>query len=129
MTRRLLILDDDDDTLEVLEASLGSFDVCTFIRGADALIEIFQGYRKGESFDALILDCALPHFDGFTVTKMVRLAESTGIAPRTKIALFTAYTQTVEMSGLLKESGADRYFRKPEDIVEMPKMLEEWLND
>ena len=127
MTQRLLILDDDEDILPMLVASLSDFEVRAFSRGLDAVIAIFDAYKNGTPFDCLLIDCALPHFDGFTITKIVRLAESTQIAPKAKIAVITAYPKTVEQSTLFEDSGADEYLRKPEDVVDLPLLLNEWL--
>jgi hypothetical protein len=43
------------------------------------------------------------------MTQVVRLAEKTGIYPRGKVTIFTAYPRTVERSRLLEESDADYY--------------------
>lgn len=129
MTQRLLILDDDEDILPMLVESLSAFEVHAYNRGLDALIAVLESYRDGTPFDCLLLDCALPHFDGFTVTKIIRIAESTGIAKRAKVAVITAYPKTVEQSTLFEESGADMYWRKPEDVVELPRLIGEWLNE
>jgi len=129
--KRVLILDDNRDTLDLLQTSLSEVcDVCAFDRGIDALIKILTGYRDGWQFDALVLDCALPYIDGFTIARTVRQIEETGIAKQqTKIGFFTAYTQTVEQSTLLAEVKADRYFRKPEDMGQLPELISAWLRE
>lgn len=126
--RRLLILDDEPDILAALAISLAQdFQVAGFERGLEAVIAIFQAYKDQQPFEIILLDCALPHFDGFTITKIVRLAEETGIARKAKVALFTGYSEIVEGSPLLKNSGADRYFRKPNDMQILPRLLREWI--
>jgi CheY-like chemotaxis protein len=127
--KRVLLLDDDRDTLSLLEKSLSErFEIEAFAKGTAALARIFIGYRDGWQFDALVLDCALPLFDGFTIARIVRMAEKTGITNvPVKIAFFTAYPQTVERSTLLEEVKADQYFRKPEDIIRLPQLISEWL--
>lgn len=127
--KRVLVLEDDVDTLSLLQKSLGGqFEVEAFTKGAAALARIFIGYRDGWQFDALVLDCALPLFDGFTIARIVRMAEATGITNTpVRLAFFTAYPQTVESSTLLEEVKADQYFRKPEDIVRLPELISEWL--
>ena len=127
--KKILLLEDDDDTLALLNHTLSAhFEVTSFSRGIDAIVEIFKGYRDGFQYDALVLDCALPYFDGFTIARMVRAAEKTEIVNKpVKIGFFTAYTKTVEQSSLLQEVRADRYFRKPEDIARLPELIVEWL--
>jgi DNA-binding response OmpR family regulator len=127
--KRILVLEDDRDTLSLLEKSLAEkFEVEAFTKGTAALARILIGYRDGWQFDALVLDCALPHFDGFTIARIVRMVEATGITNTPiRIAFFTAYPQTVESSTLLEEVKADQYFRKPEDIIRLPELISEWL--
>jgi DNA-binding response OmpR family regulator len=127
--KRILILEDNLETLALLEMNLNErFQVEGFSKGTAALAKIFIAYRDGWQFDALILDCALPYFDGFTIARIVRIAEKTGITKTPmKIAFFTAYPQTVERSTLLDEVKADNYWRKPDDIVRLPELITEWL--
>lgn len=129
--KRILILEDDIATLSLLELQLSKqFEVECFSKGTAALAKIFIAYRDGWQFDALILDCALPFFDGFTIARIVRMAEKTGITNQpVKIAFFTAYTRTVESSTLLEEVQADNYWRKPEDMVRLPELIADWLKE
>jgi DNA-binding response OmpR family regulator len=126
---KILILDDDAETLALLATRLAdepySFEFVG--SGCAAVSAIFEAYDLGDPFDAMILDCALPRLDGFTIARIVRLAETTEVAPRARIGFFTAFTQTVEQSTLLAEVGADAYWRKPEDVVELPQRMAEWL--
>jgi hypothetical protein len=48
------------------------------VAGLDAAVAIFEAYKAEEPFAALILDCALPRLDGFTLAKIVRIAEGGG---------------------------------------------------
>ena len=105
MRSKILILDDDTDIIALL----------------------VQAFRP-LPFDALVMDCALPRLDGFTIAKIVRLAETTGVSKRTKIGYFTAFPKTVEQSTLLEEVGAQAYWRKPEDTGNLPTLISLWLN-
>jgi len=126
---RVLILDDEPEVIALLAKSFGSlpFDAVFCASGVEALITIFEGYQAEQAFDALVLDCALPHFDGFTIARIVRMAEATGISKRAKIGYFTAFAKTVEQSTLLEEVGAQAYWRKPEDMTELPALISAWL--
>ncbi len=103
------------------------YDATYVSSGVDALIAIFEAYKARDPFYALVLDCALPHFDGFTIARIVRMAEATGISPRAKIGYFTAFTKTVEQSTLLDEVGAEAYWRKTEDVANLPELIRLWL--
>lgn len=127
--QKILLLDDDHDTADLLRIAFSSmpYEATVVSSGLDALILIFEAYRAGEPFAALVLDCALPYFDGFTIARMVRMAEGTGITPRAKIGYFTAFSKTVEQSTLLEEVGAEAYWRKPEDSANLPTLIDLWL--
>jgi CheY-like chemotaxis protein len=125
-----LILDDDESTLEMLAAAVVKFpfEVVFASRGIDALIAIFEGYRDELPFSVLVLDCALPLVDGFTVAKAVRLLEKSDITTgRARIGFFTAYPESVERSTLLQEVEAEAYWRKPDDAAELPEVIASWL--
>ncbi len=128
--QKLLILDDDPDIVALLEKSFSflPYETRFFTRGVDAVKAIFEAYEQCDPFDALIMDCALPHLDGFTIARIVRLAEQTGVSKRAKIAYFTAFAKTVEESTLLDAVGASAYWRKPEDTAELPTLIQIWLD-
>jgi two-component system sensor histidine kinase EvgS len=128
--QKLLILDDDPDIVELLSKAFRElpYDAFFFGRGVDAVKAIFEAYEEGKPFDALIMDCALPHLDGFTIAKIVRLAETTGISKRAKIGYFTAFAQDVDKSTLLQEVGAEAYWHKPEDTPNLPELIQRWLD-
>ncbi len=131
MRQKILVLDDDTEIISLLARGLrdAPFDAVFVTSGVEAVLTIFEAYDAGSPFDALIMDCALPRIDGFTIAKIVRLAESTGIAKRAKIGYFTAFPQTVEQSTLLQEVGAEAYWRKPEDTPNLAALIEMWLKD
>jgi DNA-binding response OmpR family regulator len=126
---RVLVVDDDETILAMMGHAFAMcpFDAEFAAMGLEAMSLFFDNLKAGRYFDAFILDCALPHFDGFTMAKIIRLSELTGICPRSKIAFFTAYTQTVERSTLVQESGADLYLRKPQDAGMLPRLITDWL--
>jgi len=130
-TPRALVLDDEPETVELLRTSLGAmpFETVLVERGIDALIAIFEGFRDERPFAVLVLDCALPHVDGFTVAKIVRMIEATKLSTQqqAKIGFFTAFPEDVERSTLLQSVQADAYWRKPEDVNELPFLIASWL--
>lgn len=131
--KRVLLVDDEPETLELLKMRLANapFHATFCETGIEAIYQIFKAFRRRWCYDVLVLDCAMPHFDAFTIAKIVRLAEKTDIVPgcRSKIAVFTAFPETVEQSTLVAESGIDKYWRKPHDIVELGRYIAEWLKE
>lgn len=131
MRPKILILDDEPDVLGQLAIALrdAPFDVVFSASGLDTLITIFEAYAEGNPFDALVLDLSLPRFDGFTIARIVRIAEVTGISSRAKIAYFSGHMKTVEQTTMLEEVGAEAYWRKPEDVPNLPTLIRLWLEN
>ncbi|MFH0788543.1 MAG: response regulator [Pseudomonadota bacterium] len=69
MSKRILIVDDDELVLIALRELLRSedYEVHTFSRGSEALKKLDQ-----EEFDLLILDIIMPEMDGFELCKKIR---------------------------------------------------------
>lgn len=129
LPRRILILEDDPDTRELLAMlcrRLGC-DVVTCSHGIEAAAIITAAWHEGNAFCALIFDCALPGFDGFTVAQIVRTGERTGSVPRAQIGFYTAYAGTVDQSTLLVQVEADAYWHKPRDAERLSPLIAEWL--
>lgn len=121
---KLLVLDDTPDVVEILGVSLSRhFTVTGFTRGIDALQSIIHQIQHQQPYDFLLLDCSMPHLDAFTIAQIVRLIEDTGLTPRHKIGVFTAYPDIVENTSLLERSRIDYYWRKPEDVVDLPQLV------
>lgn len=120
----LLVVDDDEDTKELLCQSLSKeYDVTACHRGLDALLSILSHIKAGNPFQFLLLDCAMPHLDGFTLARIVRLVEETGLTKPCKIGLYTAHHDVIERSTLLNNSDINYYWRKPEDTVQLPVLI------
>lgn len=121
---RILILDDEPDVLDMLGVLLSDFNVTLVEHGIDAVLKFFQSLKDGRCYDLLILDAALPHFDAFTIAGMVRAAEKTGlIERRVKIAVFTAHDETVDRTTLVKQNNIDAYWKKVDDVNELPELV------
>lgn len=103
MTRRLLLIEDDDRLAELVSEYLGEsgFDVTRAADGRSGLEFFSQA-----PFDALVLDLMLPDMNGLDVCRAVR-AKST-----TPILMLTARGDAADrIVGL--EIGADDYLPKP----------------
>lgn len=106
MTGKILIVDDDIDTLRLVGMMLESegFEIVATKAGGKA-IEL----ALSEVPDLIILDIMMPELDGYAVTRQLRQNEATKSIP---ILIFTAKTGLDDkMLGL--ELGADVYITKP----------------
>lgn len=103
MKRRILIVDDEKNIVDILKFNLNkeSFDTLEAYDGKQAL-EI----AEKEKPDLIILDIMLPEMDGFTVCRKLRQTM------QTPILMLTAREEEVDkVLGL--ELGADDYITKP----------------
>lgn len=103
MRRRILIVDDEKNIVDILKFNLNkeSFDTLEAYDGRQA-IEI----AEREKPDLIILDIMLPEMDGFTVCRKLRQTM------QTPILMLTAREEEVDkVLGL--ELGADDYITKP----------------
>lgn len=129
---KILIVDDAPDVLDLLDRTFRrqGYETAPFERGIDATIAVLEAYRTGQCYNVLVLDCALPHFDGFTIAKIVRLAEKTEVTDcRARIIVYTAYPKTVEKSTLIEDSEVDAYFVKSQDEEKMVAQITNWVKE
>jgi excisionase family DNA binding protein len=104
----MLIVDDDEPTLELLSIAMESgdeaFEVMTARDGIEALLMI--GERKP---DLLIVDIMLPGMDGFGVCRKLKASDKTR---NIKIVAITGNPDPALKNQII-EAGADRFFAKP----------------
>ncbi len=106
MAEKILIVDDDRDTLRLVGLLLQrkGYEIIAAERGSQGLEKAFQ-----ETPDLILLDVMMPDMDGFEVLKQVRENPATSGIP---VIMFTAKTQVDDkVAGF--EAGADDYLTKP----------------
>ena len=110
--KRILIVDDEEDVLNLLKFRLeaNSYEVLIASDGQEGLNK-----ARNEKPDLVILDLMLPKIDGYKVCRMLKFDESYKNIP---IIIFTAKDQKKD-EDLGKEMGADAYVTKPFE----PEML------
>ncbi|MEG1114180.1 MAG: response regulator transcription factor, partial [Janthinobacterium sp.] len=105
MSRKILVVDDDQKTRMLLKAYLekNQYEVGLAHDGATFLAEF---HRHVDSLSLVILDVMLPDTDGFALCKVVRARSNVPI-----IMLTASSDETDRVVGL--ELGADDYIAKP----------------
>lgn len=91
MTRKILIIDDEDDIRELLQMSIemsSGWTVMTAVSGADGIQIAAQAQP-----DAIILDVMMPEMDGPTTFKQLQQNSATQEIP---VVLLTAKVQATE---------------------------------
>ncbi|MBI3450957.1 MAG: response regulator [Acidobacteria bacterium] len=106
MGKRVLVVDDDADVLELTSTVLrdGGYVVTTAGNGRDGL----QAARR-ENPDLILLDINMPGIDGWEALRLLRLDE---ITRRSRVAMFSIRYDLREKLEALKRS-ADDYIVKP----------------
>jgi DNA-binding response OmpR family regulator len=105
MKKRIAIVDDEFDILNVLETFLSrrdAYDIDTFVNPESALSEIRSG-----KFDLVLLDIMMPTKDGMDMLKEIKASN-----PDVKIIMMTAFS-TQEKVVECDKIGANDYVTKP----------------
>ena len=112
MTAKILIVDDDIDTLQLVGTMLErqGYSILAANNGKKA-IDIAQR----ETPDIILLDVMMPGMDGYEVTRQLRSMDKTAFIP---IIMFTAKAQISDkVEGF--EAGVDDYLTKPTHPAEL----------
>ena len=120
--KRILVVDDDLDLLELLKRDLSSkgYEVLVANNGKDGLDITLR-----EPLDLVLLDVMLPYIDGYHFTQEVtsRLATK---APR---ILIMSCRDTVKEKGIALTSGAIEVLQKPFEMAKLYERLTAILAD
>ena len=117
MTRKLLIIDDDEKLAEPLKVYLQRFDfeLESETQPLDAIARL-----QREAFDLVILDIMLPQIDGFETCRRIRQHS------QVPIIMLTARGEVMDrVVGL--EMGADDYLPKPFEPRELVARIQNVL--
>ena len=112
MTEKILIIDDDLDTLRLVGLMLQrqGYRISAATNGSQGLTKALE-----ERPDLILLDVMMPDMDGYEVTRRLRKNPATSSTP---ILMFTAKTQLDDkVTGF--EVGADDYLTKPTHPTEL----------
>ena len=112
MTEKILIIDDDVDTLRLVGLMLQrqGYEISAATNGEQGLAKAFE-----EKPDVILLDVMMPDLDGYEVTRRLR---KNPITKDTPILIFTAKTQ-LDDKVIGFEAGADDYLTKPTHPAEL----------
>jgi DNA-binding response OmpR family regulator len=117
MKRRILVIDDDAELVELLSFSLrrAGFGVAMAVDGID-------GLQKARSLrpDLVLLDLMLPQVDGFAVCEILRRDPTTRSTPIIIVSAMSS--QLSRLTGL--ECGANEYITKPFSLGSLVARIE-----
>lgn len=121
MSKRILLIDDEDDIREIVRMSLehlGGYDVAVAADGAEGL----EAARRRPP-DAVLLDVMMPGMDGPTTFAKLRASEATRGIP---VVMLTAKVQANERQRLL-DLGVHGVIDKPFDPLTLPQQVTQLL--
>lgn len=120
MRKKILIVDDDPEIVELLSFNLKRTGFATGTAGDGV-----EALKKARSLapDLIVLDLMLPELDGFAVCEILRRDKATAGIP---IIMLTALTsELARLTGM--DAGATEYLTKPFSPKELVSKVEEVL--
>jgi DNA-binding response OmpR family regulator len=122
MNLEILIIDDNEQITKMLTTFLELKDhKCTVANDGKEGLSIIKENRH----DVILLDLAMPEFDGYSVIKDL---EENNLLKKYKIIVFTASTITQDELDNLVDRGVTSYILKPIDIDILHSKLIETAN-
>src|SRR3989338_4428334 len=120
MNKRILIVDDEPEIIELLEMRLRKvgYDILTASDGMEGLAK-----ARKEIPDLIILDVMMPKMDGFQVCRFLKFDEKYKKIP---ILMLTSRGQDSDKR-LGQQVSADAYFPKPYEIDSLLKEVKRLL--
>src|SRR5574338_586478 len=121
MSEKILIIDDDLDTLRLVGLMLQrqGYQISAATNGQQGLEKAFD-----ENPDLILLDVMMPDLDGYEVTRRLRRNPATLATP---VLLFTAKTQ-LDDKVMGFEAGANDYLTKPTHPSELQARVKNLLS-
>jgi two-component system cell cycle response regulator DivK len=119
MNKRVLILDDDPDILQICAIVLKKkgFDVST-LNNSNQVLEQVRSYQP----DVILMDNWIPGPGGIEATRMLKLSPETHDIP---VIFFSANSN---VTALAREAQADYFLQKPFDINELEAIVQIAIN-
>ncbi|MBU2103063.1 MAG: response regulator [Candidatus Omnitrophota bacterium] len=119
--KKILIIDDDAEILEIAKTRLGAHGYKVFIAN-----DGFEGLAlaRAQMPDLILLDIIMPKLDGFAVLAQLRASSHTSIVP---VIMLTAKSESTSVMES-QTSGATDYFIKPCDWQELLRYIKRYLD-
>lgn len=121
MSKKILIVDDEENIVEMLKLRLESagFEVITASDGHEGLER-----ARSERPDLILMDVMMPKMDGYQACRMLKFDDQFKDIP---IIMLTARAQESDVK-TGKDTGADAYITKPFDQKELIGKINELLS-
>jgi CheY-like chemotaxis protein len=119
MNKRVLILDDDPDILQICSIVLKKkgFDVST-LNTSNQVVDQVRTYQP----DVILMDNWIPGPGGIEATRALKLSPETHDIP---VIFFSANSNVTQLA---REAQADYFLQKPFDITELETIVQMAIN-
>jgi len=121
MTRRLLVVDDEERIREIVQVCLEDLAGWKVILAASAQDALTRA--KTEAIDAILLDVSMPDMDGFTLAQELHAQQETRLIP---VVLLTAKPLLTNQTPLA-DMGITGVIAKPFDVLTFSTQIAEML--
>jgi len=109
----VLIIDDNEQITKMISTFLDmSNHDCTIVNDGKEGLELI----KTKQYDSIVLDLAMPEFDGFKILDTLQVEDPSQIS---KIIILTASSISLETVKKFKELGVSSCLQKPVDIDQL----------
>ena len=109
----VLIIDDNEQITKMISSFLDmSNHDCTVVNDGKEGLELI----KTKQFDSIVLDLAMPEFDGYEILDTLQKEDPSQIS---KIIILTASSVSIETVRKFKELGVSSCLQKPVDIDQL----------
>ena len=117
---RVLLIDDNKDITDMVAFYLQAQDVsCKVVNDGKEGLETI----RNESFDAIILDLAMPDFSGFDIFTALKKDD---LLRSVNIVIFTASSVPDHVVQDMMSSGAKGILKKPLSLDDLKEMIENY---
>ena len=123
MTKKILVVEDEEDILELISEEFGNLDGYRILCARDG--EEALTMAREYSPDIIILDIQLPKRNGYEVCRLIKSDPATSTSD-TRILMISGMSQNSDRYKAL-EAGADEYIVKPFSLVALVEKVEELL--
>lgn len=121
MIRKILIVEDEQDILELLIEVLRDLQDCVIFRASDG--ETALRIARANIPDVILLDAHLPVLDGFELCKIVK---SDALMTNIKVLMLSGLAKSFD-GRKVQQAGADGYISKPFNSIALVEKIKELL--
>lgn len=117
----ILVVDDNDDSLEMLSTFLRACGA--HVLQASSALEGLAHIDTEPRIDVVITDISMPHIDGIELVRRIRRHHARASVPAIALSGFPALVRTGFYEFFKDPTGFDAFLRKPADLDELCKTI------